>query len=101
MKSTSAPHSIRTLSTTVKALSYWGVGVDPNAGQEIPGGGFDLMYVLALVDPYNPIKKYHNAVTTVRRGSRWQGSQSYWDAYEDDREFDIVVENGAWRIDAR
>jgi len=70
-----------------------GVGVDPDTGQEIPGGGFDLMHILVLADSYNSIKQYHNAVTTIRRGSRWlqgRGSQSYWDACEDDREFDIV-----------
>ena len=70
-----------------------GVGIDPDTGQEIPGGGFDLMHILVLADSYNSIKKYHNAVTTIRRGSRWlqgRGSQSYWDACEDDREFDIV-----------
>ena len=70
-----------------------GVGVDPETGQEIPGGGFDLMHILVLADSYNSIKQYHNAVTTIRRGSRWlqgRGSQSYWDACEDDREFDIM-----------
>ena len=62
-------------------------------GQEIPGGGFDLMHILVLADSYNSIKKYHNAITTIRRGSRWlqgRGAQSYWDACEDDREFDVV-----------
>lgn len=51
------------------------------------------MHILVLADSYNSIKKYHNAVTTIRRGSRWlqgRGSQSYWDACEDDREFDIT-----------
>lgn len=70
-----------------------GVGVDPDTGREIPGGGFDLMHVLVLADSYNSVKKYHNAVTSIRRGGRWlqgRGSQSYWDACEDDREFDIV-----------
>ena len=70
-----------------------GIGVDPETGQEIPGGGFDLMHILVLADSYNSIKQYHNAVTTIRRGSRWlqgRGSQSYWDACEDDREFDIM-----------
>ena len=70
-----------------------GVGVDPDVGQEIPGGGFDLMHILVLADSYNSIKKYHNAITTIRRGSRWlqgRGSQPYWDACEDDREFDVI-----------
>lgn len=70
-----------------------GTGVDPDTGQEILGGGFDLIHILVLADSYNSIKKYHNAITTIRRGSRWlqgRGSQSYWDACEDDREFDIV-----------
>lgn len=70
-----------------------GAGVDPDMDQEIPGGGFDLMHILVLADSYNSIKKYHNAITTIRRGSRWlqgRGSQSYWDACEDDREFDVV-----------
>ena len=70
-----------------------GVGVDPDTGREIPGGGFDLMHILVLADSYNSIKKFQNAVTAIRRGSRWlqgRGSQSYWDACEDDREFDIV-----------
>ena len=70
-----------------------GVGVDPDMGQEIPGGGFDLMHILVLADSYNSVKKYHNAIATIRGGSRWlqgRGSQSYWDACEDDREFDVV-----------
>lgn len=70
-----------------------GAGVDPETARDIPGGGFDLMHILVLADSYNTIKKYHNAVTTIRRGSRWlqgRGSQSYWDACEDDREFDIM-----------
>ena len=70
-----------------------GVGVDPDTGQEISGGGFDLMHILVLADSYNSIKKHHNAATTIRRGTRWlqgRASQSYWDACEDDREFDIV-----------
>ena len=70
-----------------------GVGVVPETGQEVPGGGFDLLHILVLADSYNSIKKYHNAVATIRRGSRWlqgRGSQSYWDACEDDREFDIA-----------
>lgn len=70
-----------------------GVGADPDTGQEIPGGGFDLLHILVLADSYNSIKKYQNAISTIRRGSRWlqgRGSQSYWDACEDDREFDIV-----------
>lgn len=51
------------------------------------------MHILVLADSYNSIKKYHNAVITIRRGSRWlqgRGSQSNWDACGDDREFDIV-----------
>jgi hypothetical protein len=51
------------------------------------------MHILVLADSYNSTKKYHNAVTTIRQGSRWlqgRGSQSYWDACEDDREFDVV-----------
>ena len=70
-----------------------GAGVDPDTGQEIPGGGFDLMHILVLADSYNSTTKYHNAITTIRRGSRWlqgRGSQSYWDACEDDREFDVM-----------
>jgi len=70
-----------------------GVGVDPDTGREILGGGFDLMRIFVLADSYNSIKKYHNAITAIRRGSRWlqgRGSQSYWDACEDDREFDIA-----------
>lgn len=70
-----------------------GIGVDPETSREIPGGGFDLMHILVLADSYNSIKKYHDAVTTIRRGNRWlqgRGPQSYWDACEDDREFDIV-----------
>ena len=70
-----------------------GAGVDPDSGQEISGGGFDLMHILVLADSYNSIKKYHKAITTIRRGSRWmqgRGSQTYWDACEDDREFDVA-----------
>ncbi|KAF9647358.1 TPR-like protein, partial [Thelephora ganbajun] len=53
-----------------------GVGIDPGTGQEILGGGFGLMHTFVLADSYNSIKKYHDAY--------------YWDACEDDREFDIV-----------
>jgi len=29
------------------------------------------MHILVLADSYNSITKYHNAITTIRRGSRW------------------------------
>ena len=60
------PHPTRTLSNTIENS----VVFDRDTGQEIPEGGLDLTYVLILVDLYDPIKKYRNAVTTTKRGDR-------------------------------
>jgi general transcription factor 3C polypeptide 3 (transcription factor C subunit 4) len=54
---------------------------------------FGLIDVLVLADLYNTpnIEAYDQAVTAIRRGCRWlqgRGAQKYWDACEDDREYD-------------
>ncbi|KAI0315216.1 hypothetical protein OF83DRAFT_1133046 [Amylostereum chailletii] len=68
-----------------------GHGLDPNTGAEIPGGGFGLMELLVLADLYNSMGEHDKAVHVIRSGCRWlQGrkEQKFWDACEDDREFD-------------
>ncbi len=59
-----------------------------------PAVGFDLMEVLVLADLYNTTGKHEHAVTTIRRGCRWlqgRAAQKFWDAIEDDREWDLPV----------
>lgn len=54
--------------------------------------GFDLMEILVLADLYNTTGKYDKAVETIRRGCRWlqgRAAQKFWDAIEDDREWDV------------
>lgn len=65
-------------------------GVAPPSN--IAGGGFGLMEVLVLADLYNTLGEYDNAVQTIRKGCRWlqgRAKQVFWDACEDDREFDV------------
>ncbi|KAI0696177.1 TPR-like protein [Cytidiella melzeri] len=64
--------------------------VEPSAGGNPVG--FDMMEILVLSDLYNTTGKYERAVETVRRGCRWlqgRASQKFWDAIEDDREWDL------------
>ncbi|WVQ83249.1 hypothetical protein IAT38_005388 [Cryptococcus sp. DSM 104549] len=47
--------------------------------------------ILLLVDDYLAEQAYERAVEVLRKGQRWlqgRGAQTYWDAYEDDREYD-------------
>jgi general transcription factor 3C polypeptide 3 (transcription factor C subunit 4) len=56
--------------------------------------GFGLMEILVLSDLYNTLGKHKRAVETIKRGCRWlqgRGSQKFWDAIEDDREWDLPV----------
>ncbi|KAG5653250.1 hypothetical protein H0H81_001507 [Sphagnurus paluster] len=69
-----------------------GRGMDVSSKAEIAGGGFGLMEVLVLADLFNTIGEHERAVDTIRKGCRWlQGriDQKYWDACEDDREYDL------------
>lgn len=50
------------------------------------------MQLLVLADLYNALNEPVNAVDAVRSGTRWlqgRGSQKFWDACEDDREYDL------------
>ncbi|CDO69335.1 hypothetical protein BN946_scf184746.g16 [Trametes cinnabarina] len=76
-----------------------GRGVDPETGAEVPGGGFGLMHLLVLADLYNTLGEYGKAIDVIRKGCRWlqgRAAQNFWDACEDDREWD-VPESGAQR----
>ncbi|KAG6826536.1 hypothetical protein H0H92_015434, partial [Tricholoma furcatifolium] len=69
-----------------------GRGMDLTSNSEIPGGGFGLMELLVLADLYNTIGEHENAISVIRRGCRWlqgRSDQKYWDACEDDREYDL------------
>ncbi|KAI0664249.1 TPR-like protein [Cubamyces menziesii] len=73
-----------------------GRGVDPETGEEVPGGGFGLMHLLVLADLYNTLGEYGKAVNTIRKGCRWlqgRAAQKFWDACEDDREWDVPESN--------
>ncbi|KAI0031922.1 TPR-like protein [Vararia minispora EC-137] len=81
-----------------KAFQYYAhqypVGhlTDPKTGAVLPGGGFGLMELLALADMYNSLGEHDRAVHVIRVGVRWlQGRQDqrFWDACEDDREYDV------------
>lgn len=68
-------------------------GEVPPAHPSVDGNvvGFDLMEILVLADLYNTTGKYAKAIETIRRGCRWLGgrsAQKFWDALEDDREWD-------------
>ncbi|KAI0049823.1 TPR-like protein [Auriscalpium vulgare] len=69
-----------------------GHGVDATSGAEVPGGGFALMELLVLADLYNSLGEHERAVHALRRGCRWlqgRAEQKFWDACEDDREYDV------------
>ena len=58
------------------------------------GAGFGLMEILVLADLHNILGRHQKAVETIRRGCRWlqgRASQKFWDAIEDDREWDPPV----------
>jgi general transcription factor 3C polypeptide 3 (transcription factor C subunit 4) len=68
-----------------------GHGVNPETGQEVPGGGYGLMEILVLADLYNTMGDFEKAIRVIRSGCRWlqgRGSQKLWDSCEDDREYD-------------
>ncbi|KAG6915765.1 hypothetical protein DXG01_009970 [Tephrocybe rancida] len=69
-----------------------GRGMDLTSNTEIPGGGFGLMELLVLADLLNTLGEHENAIAVIRKGSRWlqgRADQKYWDACEDDREYDL------------
>ncbi|CAK5261855.1 unnamed protein product [Mycena citricolor] len=76
--------------------------VYPTGAGDLPGGGFGLMELLVLADLYNTVSEHRPAVEVIRRGCRWlqgRGDQRYWDACDDDREYDLesfkrVVDEG-------
>lgn len=57
----------------------------------VEGGGFTLLHILVLADLYNSLEQHARAVDTIKKGCRWlqgRAAQRFWDACEDDREFD-------------
>lgn len=61
-------------------------GSDP-----VPGGGFGEMELLVLADLHNTLGTHEDAINTIRRGMRWlqgRAHEHFWDACDDDREFD-------------
>ena len=55
------------------------------------------MEILVLADLYNSTLEHDKAVRSIRRGCRWlqgRSAQKYWDSCEDDREFDVPVDQG-------
>lgn len=74
-----------------------GHGINPETGQEVPGGGYSLMEILVLADLYNTMGDHDKAIRVIRSGCRWlqgRGSQKLWDSCEDDREYDETD----WRL---
>jgi general transcription factor 3C polypeptide 3 (transcription factor C subunit 4) len=83
-----------------------GYAVDPATGTRILGGGFNELQILVLADLWNAnAQQIGNsdgnetesgnamaAVHAIRKGTRWlqgRANQRFWDACEDDREYDI------------
>ncbi|KAG6863908.1 hypothetical protein C0991_002154, partial [Blastosporella zonata] len=69
-----------------------GRGMDLTSNTEISGGGFGLMELLVLADLHNTLGEHENAIDVIRKGSRWlqgRADQKYWDACDDDREYDM------------
>ncbi|KAI9512391.1 TPR-like protein [Russula earlei] len=67
-----------------------GHGINPETGEQVPGGGYGLMEILVLADLYNTMGDYDKAIRIIRSGCRWlqgRGSQKLWDSCEDDREY--------------
>lgn len=65
-------------------------GVAPETGA--PGGGFGLMELLVLADLHNTMGAHASAVEIIRQGCRWlqgRAEQRFWDACQDDREWDL------------
>ncbi|KAF9459393.1 hypothetical protein BDZ94DRAFT_1199583 [Collybia nuda] len=69
-----------------------GRGMDAASNLEIVGGGFGLMEILVLADLFNTLGEHERAIDVIRRGCRWlqgRAEQVYWDACDDDREYDL------------
>ena len=73
-----------------------GLGMDPDNGQEVPGGGFGMMHILVLADLHNSLGQYDMAIEAIRKGCRWlqgRAQQKFWDVCEDDREYYVGVQS--------
>ncbi|KAJ7143345.1 TPR-like protein [Mycena crocata] len=87
-----------------RAIHPTGRGHDPATNRDIPGGGFAELEILVLADLYTVAGDHTCAVDAIRQGFRWlqgRASEQYWDACDDDREYDQqgfnrVVESGSW-----
>ncbi|KAF8060194.1 hypothetical protein FPV67DRAFT_1513697 [Lyophyllum atratum] len=69
-----------------------GRGMDLASNTEVSGGGFGLMELLVLADLFNTIGEHERAIDVIRQGCRWlqgRADQKYWDACDDDREYDL------------
>lgn len=69
-----------------------GRGMDITSNTEVLGGGFGLMELLVMADLFNTLEEYENAIDVIRKGCRWlqgRADQMYWDACDDDREYDL------------
>ena len=75
-----------------------GQALDPSLDTAgTPAVGFGFIEVLVLADLYNTMDQYERAIDTIRRGCRWlqgRAAQKFWDACQDDREYDISPEDG-------
>ncbi|KAH9944859.1 TPR-like protein [Amylocystis lapponica] len=70
-----------------------GVGLAREVQREVPGGGFGLMQLFVLADLRNTLGAHEEAIRVIRAGCRWlqgRGAQRFWDACEDDREYDVA-----------
>lgn len=68
----------------------------PSSDPHVPPGSppFQLLDILVLADLHNTLGRYEKAIEVIRRGCRWlqgRGAQKFWDALEDDREWDPPV----------
>lgn len=66
--------------------------MDVASSAEVVGGGFGLMEVLVLADLFNTLGEHERAINVIRKGCRWlqgRAEQVYWDACDDDREYDL------------
>lgn len=66
--------------------------MDVASSAEVVGGGFGLMEVLVLADLFNTLGEHESAIDVIRKGCRWlqgRAEQVYWDACDDDREYDL------------
>jgi len=61
------------------------------------------MEVLCLTDLYNTLGQHGRAIEAIKRGWRWlqgRAADKFWDACEDDREFDLMEDVGSTGLGA-